>query len=70
MTTAELERQIQAERTLADELEQYAGEWVAVSQHAVVAHASTLAELRDEIGEAEVEGVFQVPEGNPSACFF
>jgi Family of unknown function (DUF5678) len=70
MSTLELEPEIQAELQLADELAQYPGEWVAVSEHAVVAHAPTLQELREEVGEKEVEGVFQVPEGDPAACFF
>jgi hypothetical protein len=70
MSTVELEREIQAETVLASELEKYAGEWVAVNEHAVVAHARTLQELREQIGETEVEGVLKVPEGDPAACFF
>jgi hypothetical protein len=70
MSVIELEPELQAEQLLADELRKYPGEWVAVSSHEVVAHAPTLQELREQIGEAEVEGVFQVPEGDPAACFF
>jgi hypothetical protein len=70
MTTLELERELQAEQTLAERLEQYAGEWVAVRNHEVVAHAGSLQELREQIGQEEVEGAFKVPEGAEAACFF
>lgn len=68
-----LEQEIVAEQALAEALSEYAGHWVAVSHHEVVAHAATLKELREQIGPAkvtDVEGVFQVPEGDPAACFF
>jgi hypothetical protein len=70
MSIIEREPDLLAEATLAKELGQYAGEWVAVREHGVVAHARTLQELREQIGEQEVEGVFKVPEGDPAACFF
>ena len=66
-----LEQEIQAEKVLAGELEKYAGEWVAVRQHEVLAHAGSLEELLEQIKkeQAEVDGVFQVPESG-FACFF
>jgi hypothetical protein len=71
VTVAELE-QIKAEQALAEQLSEYAGEWVAVCNHTIVAHADTLDQLREQIEqeEIEVEGVFRVPEGDTSACFF
>ena len=72
MTVAELDREIQAEEALAQELAKYPGEWVAVRDHAIVAHRGTLTELREQIEKAalEVEGVFRVPEADTSSCFF
>lgn len=70
MATIELDPEIQAEQLLAEDLANYAGQWVAIRQHAVVASAPTLKELREQIGQEEVEVAFQVPEGDTSACFF
>lgn len=66
MTVAE---QVNAEHRLSALLEQYAGEWVAVRQHAVVAHALDLEDLLEQIKDIEVDGFFQVAEDS-SACFF
>jgi Family of unknown function (DUF5678) len=68
MTVAE---EIQAEEKLGEALNAYAGEWVAVADYVVVAHAATLEELLGQIEgrEEEVEEVFQVSEGNV-ACFY
>lgn len=72
MSTVEADRAIQAELVLGDELAQYAGEWVAVYGHHVVAHANTLRELSDQIEQEEIEaeGAFQVPTGDATSCFF
>jgi hypothetical protein len=62
-----------AEETLAIELGDYIGQWVAVGDHHVVAHAETLRELLDQIEREEINmdgldrGIFQVIEG---PCFF
>ncbi|HEX4344167.1 MAG TPA: DUF5678 domain-containing protein [Solirubrobacteraceae bacterium] len=61
--------QVRAEEKLSEALEEFAGDWVAVREHAVVAHASGLEELLDEIKDTEVEAFFQVAEDS-SACFF
>lgn len=70
MTVAE---QITAEEALANTLEQYAGKWVAVRAHEVVAAADSLHELgtllATEVGEEEVE-VFEVASEPHAACFF
>jgi hypothetical protein len=72
MTTLELKREIAAEEALAKKLENYAGEWVATRQHEVIAHASSLDELLEQISPEEAssaEGIFQVPEAG-AACYF
>jgi aryl-alcohol dehydrogenase-like predicted oxidoreductase len=68
MTVAE---QVAAERELADTLDQYSGQWVAIRDHAVVASAETLEELREQI-EAQDESVeiFRVARHPHAACFF
>jgi hypothetical protein len=69
MTVAE---HIEAEQSLADRLADYAGEWVAVVEHAVEAHASTLEALLEQIQgqeQSDIE-VFRVPEDPHVACFY
>jgi Family of unknown function (DUF5678) len=67
MTVAE---RIQAEESLRDTLRQYAGEWVAVIDHNVVASAPRLEELLEQVaGQAEQVEVFQVAE-HDFACFY
>lgn len=66
MTVAE----IQAEKDFGKVLDQYAGQWVAVDGHDVVAHAATLQDLLGQIEEKQVETVFQVVEDGNSACFY
>jgi hypothetical protein len=72
MTTVEAEREIQAELSLADQLADYSGKWVAVKDHQVVLSADSIEELleRIESEETQVETAFQVPEGDDAACFF
>jgi phosphohistidine phosphatase SixA len=68
-----LRRQISAERDLSKRLLEHAGEWVAVRNHEVVAHAPTLEELMESIsGEDEQEQVevFEVATEPNSVCFF
>ena len=62
--------QVRAERRLAQRLEQFKGKWVAVHNHAVVAHASTLDELMDQIDVDAVDAVFEVAEVQSAAWFF
>lgn len=65
----DLMAEVQAERVLGEKLEAFAGQWVAVSGHEVVAHAESLGALLDQIDADEVDGVFQVAEQG-TACFF
>jgi hypothetical protein len=64
-----LHQQVKAERELSTRLEQYAGEWVAVRNHEVVAHADSLDALMDEVDADEVETVFRVAE-DQAVCFY
>jgi Family of unknown function (DUF5678) len=70
MTVQELERELTAEETLASELENYTGKWVAVRDHAVIDSADTLSNLIERIEGQEVERVFEVPAQSGIACFF
>jgi hypothetical protein len=64
-----LRDQIHAEKELSERLQDFAGEWVAVRNHTVVAHADSLAKLLKTVDPDEVE-VFQVAEEQATACFF
>jgi hypothetical protein len=68
-----LRQQIAAERELSTHLREHAGEWVAVRNHKVVAHAPTLEELMERVrgteGEETVE-VFEVSTEPESVYFF
>jgi hypothetical protein len=64
MTVAEFERHIKLERRLSSELEQYAGQWVAVRDHIVIAHADTAEKLDDQLrGEGRPYRTFRVASG-------
>ena len=65
-----IDQQVAAEQRLAARLGEYAGKWIAVRDHDVVRSANTLDDLFDGLGETEVEGVFRVPEGKGTVCFF
>ncbi len=68
MTVAE---QIQAEEILSVKLEGYAGQWVATSDHDVIAHADSLDQLLEQINTLEVDAtVFQVTADSDAVCFF
>jgi hypothetical protein len=73
MTVAELHRAIEGERRLGRHLEEYPGQWVAVCDQKVVAHAETLGELLEQIesqGLQDQATVLQVPAEQAAACFF
>jgi hypothetical protein len=62
VTTESLRAELEAERALARTLGQYAGHWVGVTDHKVVAHAPTFEELAAIVDVASVE-VFKVVQG-------
>jgi hypothetical protein len=64
MTVAEHNRHIEAERRLAEALERYAGQWVAVRDHEVIAHAATAEKLDERLArEAQPYRTFRVTRG-------
>lgn len=71
MNAVELARHVDTDDHVGVELMDYAGEWVAVRDHAVFQHAATLDQLFELIQgyEREVE-VLRVPEQPGAACFF
>jgi hypothetical protein len=64
-----LREQIRAEEKLAGHLQDYAGQWVAVHEHKVVASADSLDDLLKLVDPEEVE-VFEVAKEQSTACFF
>jgi hypothetical protein len=66
---ADLMAAVQAEKRLSDDLANYVDQWVAVRDHAVVAHAPTLSELLAKIDADKVESVFQVVEQGTASFF-
>lgn len=68
MTVAE---EVRAEELLAADLASYAGRWVAIIDHRVIASAATLEELLVEVqGKEDEAEVFQVAEDGATACFY
>lgn len=70
MTVNELDRAVEAEGRLGHALEQYAGQWVAIADHAVIAYAETLEDLLVQVEGQEVERLQQVPAEAGIACYF
>jgi Family of unknown function (DUF5678) len=65
-----LRQQVQAEKELSKSLEDYAGEWVAVRDHKVVAHAVSVEALMEQVSGEAVE-IFEVSAGEGAVvCFF
>jgi hypothetical protein len=66
--------QVAAEQELADTLDEYKGQWVAIRDHTVVANADTLGELRgkieSEVSEQDEVEIFRVAADPHAACFF
>jgi putative hemolysin len=67
MTTAELDRAIAAEDQLAKQLRKYAGRWVAVYDHKIVASADSGEDLLEQVVADEIDGIFKVPEEGSTA---
>jgi hypothetical protein len=70
MTPAEIEKALAAEEVLASKLVEYAGQWVAVRDHRVISHASTLNALLERVEPemASLERIFEV--GEPGGICF
>lgn len=64
ITVADTERFIEQERHLAENLAQFAGCWVAVRNHEVLAHDEKPDRLDEQLaGEAEPYRTFRVSSG-------
>jgi hypothetical protein len=73
MTTDTIRTALKAEERLAANLEQYAGEWVAIQDHNVVRHAGTLRGLLDAAGPEEISSfdrILEVSTTSGVGCFF
>ncbi|HET9676066.1 MAG TPA: DUF5678 domain-containing protein [Solirubrobacterales bacterium] len=69
-STAELDLTLKAEEILADELAGYAGCWVAVRDHRVVASADSLGELLSRVNPEGLDRILEVSRDPKAGCFF
>jgi hypothetical protein len=49
MTAAELKKAVNAERRLSQRFDEFKGEWIAIRDHKIVAHAKTISDLVGEV---------------------
>jgi Asp-tRNA(Asn)/Glu-tRNA(Gln) amidotransferase C subunit len=66
LRVAEIEQEIKAEQELSQKLSPYAGKWVVISRHDVVASGATPSEAREK-APAEFDRIFRVPRTTGSA---
>jgi hypothetical protein len=64
-----LRQRVRAQKELAERLQDFGGQWVAVKDEEIVAHADSLADLLETVDPDEVE-VFEVAKEQATACFF
>lgn len=64
-----LRDRVRAQKQLAERLQEFAGQWVAVKNEEIVAHADSLEDLLETVDPDEVE-VFEVAKEQATACFF
>jgi Family of unknown function (DUF5678) len=59
----ELKQAVKAERRLSKRLGEYAGEWIAIRDHKIVAHAKTISDLIDQVRDQleDLDGIRRVP---------
>jgi hypothetical protein len=70
LTTTELDYTLRAEEVLAEELAGYAGLWVAVRDHSVVASANSLGELVNLVNPEGLDRILEVSTEPTAGCFF
>lgn len=70
MTVAEREKARKAELKLGKRLEKHSGEWVAIRDHSIVAHAATLSELLERIDASAVDRIMHVATEDTAIRFF
>jgi len=64
-----LAERVRAQKVLAERLQEFAGQWVAVMDDEVVSHADSLEDLLETVDRDQVE-VFEVAREQATACFF
>jgi hypothetical protein len=70
MSTVGLDLTLKAEEVLAEELAGYAGCWVAVSDHRVVASADSLGGLLSRVKPEGLDRILEVSREPEAGCFF
>lgn len=70
MTPLELKEALRAEEKLAQELIEYAGQWVAVRDHTVVSSADSLGDLLSHVSPEGLDRVLEVSKDPDAGCFF
>lgn len=70
MNHAELSAALKAEEVLAQELAGYAGLWVAVRDHSVVASANSMGELVSLVNPEGIDRILEVSTEPTAGCFF
>jgi hypothetical protein len=63
-------QQLEAETELNDRLAEYAGRWVALRDHKIVADAATLKDLHGQIKDSSEIEIVQVADDPHVACFY
>jgi hypothetical protein len=69
VSPASLDQQIKAEERLRAQLGKFAGRWVAVKDHEIVANAESAGALLKKLGSKDVDGIFEIPVKG-AVCFF
>jgi hypothetical protein len=70
MTTAELDKALEAEEVLAQELSEYAGEWVAIQDRSVVASAPSLEDLLSSVDLEDLDRILEVSKEPVAGCLY
>ena len=70
MTIDQLETTLNAERALGDAFEEFAGQWVAITDHRVVKHDETLNGLIKQVDLEKIDRIQHVTAEKAAFCFF
>jgi hypothetical protein len=61
---------LEAEKALGESFDDFAGQWVAIVNHAVVQHDATLNALLDRVDAEKVDRIQHVAAEKTAFCFF
>jgi hypothetical protein len=61
---------LEAEKSLGETFPDYAGQWVAVRNHAVIEHASSLNGLLTQVDPSQVDRIQHVANEKIKFCIF